>query len=343
MKNRIFSPYLVLGLVCAASIACKPIGPGQEKAFVMNEFLGTGINLGNALEAGPDWDWRLPLEESFFREIKAAGFDSVRIPVRWSAYAKTETPFTIDPDFFEKVDWAIDQSLNQKLAVVVNMHHYLELFENPAAHQKRFLALWAQIAERFKSLPETVFFEPLNEPNNALTPELWNELIPKVVEVIQESNPNRTLVIDVAHWSNVEYTPRLELPENDHNLIASFHYYNPHTFTHQSTPWSEPKFRKLSGIEWLGTDAEKEAVTRDLSIASEWASKNNRPLYLGEFGAYRAADMASRVRWTRFVADEARRLGMSVAYWEFGASFGLYDLQTGKWREELLDAVLPDD
>ena len=44
---------------------------------------------------------------------------------------------------------------------------------------------------------------------------------------------------------------------------------------------------------------------RDLDKAIAWAVKHRRPIYLGEFGAYSKADMESRARWTRFVADEA--------------------------------------
>ena len=91
----------------------------------------------------------------------------------------------------------------------------------------------------------------------------------------------------------------------------------------------------------MGTEGEKAAVARDMLIAYEFGKQLNLPVYLGEFGAYKAADMESRVRWTAFVADEARRLGMTVAYWEFGASFGLYDTQSDQWRRELAEAVLP--
>jgi aryl-phospho-beta-D-glucosidase BglC (GH1 family) len=39
--------------------------------------------------------------------IKEAGFNSVRIPIRWSAHASTAAPYDIETDFFRRVDWAI--------------------------------------------------------------------------------------------------------------------------------------------------------------------------------------------------------------------------------------------
>lgn len=303
--------------------------------------LGTGVNLGNALDAPYEGAWGIRLESSYFVRIREAGFDSIRLPVRWSAHAAKEAPYTIEDSFFERVDWALEQAEENGLSIVLNLHHYLELFEEPEKHEARFLALWSQIANRYKDAQPSVFFEPLNEPNTELTSDKWNALIPKVIAVIRKTNPDRPLVMGVANWSNVEYTPRLVLLDDDPNLILTFHYYSPHSFTHQGTPWSEPKFRNLKGIRWLGTDEEKQAVTRDFMIAVKYAEERDLPIYLGEFGAYEAADMDSRIRWTEFVADEARRMGMTVAYWEFGASFGLYDRSRKAWREDLLEAVLP--
>src|SRR4051812_1424479 len=76
-------------------------------ASEINRKIGRGINLGNALEAPKEGEWGLTLEEGYFEAIKKAGFDSVRIPIRWSAHAKAESPYTIDPRFFERIDWAV--------------------------------------------------------------------------------------------------------------------------------------------------------------------------------------------------------------------------------------------
>ena len=54
----------------------------ETLAFEANQRLGTGINLGNALESDPSWNWRLDLKKAYFSEIRGKGFDSVRIPVR---------------------------------------------------------------------------------------------------------------------------------------------------------------------------------------------------------------------------------------------------------------------
>jgi len=83
------------------------------------------------------------------------------------------------------------------------------------------------------------------------------------------------------------------------------------------------------------------SVTSSFDKAAKWAQDNNRPLFLGEFGAYEKADMPSRVKWTRFVRQEAEKHDISWAYWEFGAGFGIYDRDKQEWRTDLLKALIP--
>jgi endoglucanase len=79
---------------------------------------------------------------------------------------------------------------------------------------------------------------------------------------------------------------------------------------------------------------------RDFDDAAAWAAKNGRPLYVGEFGSYQEADMASRVRWTRAAVNEAQKHRFSWAYWEFCATFGAYDPIALVWREPLLQSLI---
>jgi len=123
--------------------------------------------------------------------------------------------------------------------------------------------------------------------------------------------------------------------------VVTFHYYSPFRFTHQGAGWVGRQSQQWLGTTWTGTTAEKAAVRRDLDTAIRWAVEHRRPVYLGEFGAYSRADMESRARWTRFVADEAIRRKIGFAYWEFCAGFGAYDPDKKQWHEPLKKALLP--
>ena len=86
---------------------------------------------------------------------------------------------------------------------------------------------------------------------------------------------------------------------------------------------------------------EQDVLSAKLSGAKQWAIDNERPLFVGEFGAYEQADRDSRVRWTSFVRSELERLNLPWTYWEFSAGFGVYDPLVDSWREPLLKALTP--
>jgi len=305
----------------------------------MRPKMSRGINIGNALEAPKEGMWGVYIKDEYFSIIREAGFDTVRIPIRWSAHAEEETPYKISDEFFKRVDHVINKALEQNLTVIINVHHYEEIMRDPLGHRERFLALWRQISERYKDYPEGLCFELLNEPHDALTSELWNDLLLHAIKIIRESNPTRKIIVGPVGWNSVYNLRDLVLPP-DKNMIVTFHLYTPFEFTHQGAEWVNPS--PPVGKKWLGTESEQKQIRDELDIAVKWAMEHgNIPLLLGEFGAYSKADMDSRVRWTYFVAREAEKRNIAWCYWEFCSGFGAYDPKAERWRAELLNALIP--
>jgi endoglucanase len=299
--------------------------------------LGRGISFGNALDTLREGDAGFRLRERYFAEVRDAGFDTVRLPVKWSAHAGESSPYTISPALFQRVDWAISEALDRGLNMVLNVHHYDELNHAPYEQQPRFLGLWRQIAARYAGWSGRLYFELLNEPRAAMTAKAWNELIPLALAVVRERDPGRAVIVGPARMNDIGALPELELPDDD-RLVVGVHYYAPFEFTHQGAPWRE------GADQWLGTtwgdDADRRAVRDDLARAASWARDHGRPLFIGEFGSYEKAGLAARRQWTRFVRLEAERLGLSWCYWDFGTDFGAFDQERNAWREPLRDALL---
>jgi endoglucanase len=364
-KSYAFIALIILLFGAACVIAAEPnTASTKPDPFKMNKMLGRGVNIGNALEAPTEGAWGVVIKEEYFDIIKRAGFNSIRLPVRWSGHALVEKPYTINPDFFKRVDTVVNWATSRNLPIMVNIQQYAELYTEPLAHKERFMALWKQIAEHYKDYPDTVLFELYNEPDDALTPQMWNEWLKEAITIIRQSNPNRTIVVGSANDSWITYLKLLELPENDRNIIVTVHHYFPHNFTHQGAPWMTPEkvaqshedmkvvnqnpnsdpnsnYNSWPGTKWMGTAEEKKAMTDIFDIGAAWGKEHNRPINLGEFGSYYKADMESRARWTKFIADTAAERGMSLMYWEFCAQeFGLYDRDTKSWRKPLLDAII---
>jgi endoglucanase len=334
--------------------------------------LGRGVNLGNALEAPTEGEWGIVLEEEFFRLIAAAGFDTVRVPIRWAAHAMTEPPYTIDEAFFRRVDWVLENAFANDLNAVINMHHYEAFADRPSAHKERFIAMWRQIARRYGDMPDALYYEPLNEPYGQLTAGTWNAILADTISAIREVDKVHTLVIDGTDWANASGLGKLNLPSDEANAVCTFHLYEPHMFTHQGAEWMDETY-STTGVQWPGppeTALTPVPATNNVPWIKKWfegynAEPANRnpagpapivdqfewatrygerldcPLWLGEFGAYSKADLQSRVNWTSFVRQEAEARGISWAYWEFGAGFGIYDREAREWREELLQALIP--
>lgn len=312
----------------------------EAEAFRSNRALGRGISLAHALEAPAEGAWGVILKPEFFQAISEAGFDTVRIPIRWPSHAATEAPFSIAPVFFARVDWAIQEALSRKLHVIINFHHYDEINDQPQKELPRLLALWDQIASHYRDFSDELLFELLNEPSGQLGDELWQDMFPKILRTVRETNPRRIVIIGPGHWNSFDHLERMHVPEEDQCVIVTFHYYSPLQFTHQGAHWIKGS-AAWKGTTWTATAAEKAALVNDFRAAAAWANQNYRPLHLGEFGAYEAADLDSRVRWTAAVAREAEKHGFSWAYWDFSADFGAYNAETRSWRQPLLRALIP--
>ncbi len=324
--------------------AAEPNAPSAKiDAFRMNQLLGRGVNMGNALDAPKEGEWGFTLEEKYFQAAKDAGFDSIRLPVRWSAHALTEPPYTIDPDFMKRVDWAVNCALSRNMPVILNVHHYYDLFSDPNGHKDRFLALWQQIAEHYKSYPEILLFEPINEPSGKLSGNVLNSVLKQAIDVIRKSNPDRIIVAG-SEWNSPGKLSSLQIPKDDRNIIVSIHTYSPLEFTHQGAPWvTDHDSNTWLGTKWMGTDAEKSPIAKELDTAVAWAKRYNRPINLGEFGTFNKADMESRARYTKFLADSAVERGFSFNYWQFDSDFAVYDTKTDTWIKPLRDALLPSE
>lgn len=335
---------IVCFLLLISVVGCKnsPVTTDQSIAakdiFALNRQLGRGVNFGNALEAPKEGEWGMVLQEEFFELVKQGGFQSIRLPVKWSNYAAATAPYTIAPSFFQRIDWCIAQATKRGLNIVINVHHYEGLDDRPVEHVERWLAIWEQVAARYKDQPDQVYFELYNEPHNELN-QYWNQYLTRGIDAVRKTNANRPIILGPTNWNNFSRLKDLLLT-GDKNLIVTFHYYEPFHFTHQDAGWVNGS-DAWKGTKWEGTKAEMDKVKEHFDLVAAWSKQQNRPIYLGEFGSYSKADENSRLRWTEFIRAEAEKRGFSWSYWEFGAGFGIYDREKKQWRENLWRSLVP--
>ena len=149
-----------------------------------------GWNLGNALEsAGATWDdatgtwinpwltdynqwetgWGNPkTTRQMIKAVREAGFDAIRVPVRWVPHITDYTTMTVDPVWMARVKEVVDWCLDEGLTVVINTHHELWLESHPYYSQqaellRRLKALWTNIATTFRDYDSRLAFSGTNE------------------------------------------------------------------------------------------------------------------------------------------------------------------------------------
>lgn len=320
---------IIGGLISLALFFASDDVAGQSvSAREQSDKIGRGVNIIGYDDAFWKDHHKGRFKERYFKMIKEGGFSSIRVNLH--AFRHMDANYTLDPAWLETLDWVVKKGLEAKLMVILDMHEYTKMADDPVAKKGMFLAFWKQMALRYKDQPTQVIFELLNEPNQKLTVDLWNEYLAEALKMIRETNPNRTIIVGPGNWNGIESLPTLVLPKDDKNIIVTVHFYHPMSFTHQGAPWSKNN-KDLSGIKWNGNPDEQELVTSRLKVAADWSRVNDCPIFLGEFGAYDKADMESRARYTDFVARTAEKFGFSWAYWQFDSDFIVYNIDREEW------------
>jgi endoglucanase len=319
----------------AALSACAPEASGQAQApgFPIRR----GVNLGGALEAAYEGEWGYRIQADHLSAIADAGFDGVRLPVRWDEHAEGRQGYRIDPEVLGRVEEIIGEALTRGLKVQLDIHHFWRLMEDPQRFTPRVAQLWRQIAEHFRSAPPELIFEVLNELNGghwtgARTTGLYQESI----EAIRESNPDRLVVVGPPDWNSINGLDGWSIPEGS-NLALTVHYYEPHNFTHQNGEWLEdpPNFGRV----W-GNSGDMAQVREHIARAADWAKERNLPLQLGEFGANRSLSVEQRALWIRTVREACEAHAAGWCVWDFATTFEIFNQERGAFVPELRAALL---
>jgi aryl-phospho-beta-D-glucosidase BglC (GH1 family) len=280
-----------------------------------------GINLGNTLEPPHEGEWNNPdAEEYYFDLYRDAGFDVVRIPVRWDGYTSDASPYTVQQSWLNRVEQVVDWALDRDLYVVINAHHEGWIKENYEDKnlRDRFDSIWSQISVKMQDKSEKLLFEIINEPNG-LTKAQNNELHQRVLNIIRKTNPTRNVIIQGHNWGGSSELIEMAIP-NDPYLIGSFHSYDPYLFG-------------LEGEGTWGSANDYTTLEDKFKSVNNWSEKNNIPVFLGEFGSLRECHYNSRMRHYQAYVELSLKYGFSPCAWDDGGNFRIMERQDREWGE----------
>ncbi len=346
-----------------------PITPVND-AVAYSLQMGIGWNLGNSLEAivngtpGDETVWGNPaVTQDLMNDVKAAGFDTVRIPVAWSKFSDPDN-FVIDAAWMDRVEEVVNYALNADLYVVMNEHWdggWLNhpLYVNQAALNNRLSIMWTQIANRFRGYDHRLLFagtnEVLNEGDFSTPPveyytvqNSFNQTFVNAVRATGDGNTDATdgnantdryLVVQGFN-TNIDHTVNFfALPSDtvSNRLFVEVHYYDPYNFTlnpdNVTTEW--PSATETWGNEARADSQFQEMKTNFIDLGI--------PVILGEYAAIRREDVpdheASMICWNRYITRSAVDHGLVPVYWDAGFTgqhgSGLFNRNNG-------DQVYPD-
>jgi endoglucanase len=294
----------------------------------------------NVMDGDPAWDggaaWFRPEQ---FGLIRGAGFDTVRINLHMFPHA--DKSGRLDARYLATLDRYVDAALNAGLTTVLDEHDDNSCDGDLADCRIRLPAVWGVVASRYRNRSNKLLFEILNEPHGAVTAPVWGTLFRSALNAVRATNPERNVVIGPAGYNSVEQLPTLDLPARDQHIIVTVHYYWPERFTHQGVPWVAD-LTYVHGITF-GSDEQKLKIRQDFDRVRDWGKAHNRPILLGEFGAYENGDLASRVTYISTVARMAEAHGLAWAFWEFETDFAAYDMKRDAWNTPILKALVPQE
>lgn len=300
-------------------------------ALEATRLMGNGINLGNTLEAcdnnvgiktntplSYETHWGQPkTTQAMIDGMKAAGFDTIRIPVAWMTNATHlyEGDYTIDADYMDRVEEVVRYARKAGMYVIINDHwdggwygmFGSESAETRALAMEAYKGMWQQIAERFRDYSDYLIFESANEElggrfdensplycsdsvvtyltddeRYALTNEI-NQTFVDVVRATGGNNATRFLLI-AGYSTNIDQTcdDRFQMPKDtaDSKLMVSVHYYDPWSYCGASSAASATKWGKVSDYEYLDQQLAKMTKFTEAGYG----------VVIGEYGALPGSD-----------------------------------------------------
>lgn len=300
-------------------------------ALEATRLMGNGINLGNTLEAcdnnvgiktntplSYETHWGQPkTTQAMIDGMKAAGFDTIRIPVAWMTNATHlyEGDYTIDADYMDRVEEVVRYARKAGMYVIINDHwdggwygmFGSESAETRALAMEAYKGMWQQIAERFRDYSDYVIFESANEElggrfdensplycsdsvvtyltddeRYALTNEI-NQTFVDVVRATGGNNATRFLLI-AGYSTDIDQTcdDRFQMPKDtaDSKLMVSVHYYDPWSYCGASSAVSATKWGKVSDYEYMDQQLAKMTKFTEAGYG----------VVIGEYGALPCSD-----------------------------------------------------
>jgi aryl-phospho-beta-D-glucosidase BglC (GH1 family) len=336
----------------AAAAATTRAHPASGDAMAQVAAMQPGWNLGNSLDAtgGDETSWGNPrITEALLDNVRAQGFNSIRVPVTWGRHQGPAPDHTLDAAYLGRVKEVVDWALADGFHVMINIHHdsWQWIADMPADRTgvlARYNAIWKQLSDTFRNSSPRLVFESVNEPQfsgssgDAQNAALLNELNTSFHRVVRQSGGNNTtrlLVLPTLHTS----TDQARVDElaatfdalGDRNLAATVHYYGYWPFS-----------VNVAGGTHFDATAQKDLTDAFGRVHDAFVARGI-PVILGEYGLLGfdrhtgTVQQGEKLKFFEFLGHHARTKKITTMLWDNGQHFQ----RTGfRWNDPELFAQI---
>lgn len=331
------------------------------------EKMKVGWVLGNTFDAYTDENledemsyesyWcKIDTTKEMIDAVKAAGFETLRVPVSWHNHVSDDGNYTISEAWLDRVQEVVDYAMENDMYVILNIHHdnstnYMYPSQEYMDQSKAYVkSIWTQLAGRFADYDEHLIMESLNEPRLVGTDYEWwldlnnsecvesvkciNELNQLFVDTVRASggyNAERYLLVPGYDASVQGATNQyFELPKdadgNENKILVEVHAYTPYNFALQAPDESG------STNQWsVDNAASTSEIDKTMDALFEQYVKNGTGVVIDEFGARdKGGNTQARIDFAAYYLAAARARSISCCWWDnnlfsgSGENFGIF-------------------
>lgn len=282
MKISLFLIGVFTCLSCEASTlhsssSSEGVGESIPTAQQWNKDV-VGWNLGNAFECSapgqdgesmqignPDGSihaetaWGSPVvTKKVIQAVKKAGFNAIRIPIRWQCHITNAQAMSIDKAWIARIKEVVGWCLDNGLKVIINVHHEKWLEGRPTYQYKeencqKLALLWMNIASEFANYDSRLAFAGTNEVHirdnwgkptaeNLEVQNAYNQIFVDMVRATGGNNAKRHLILQTYvcnPWFGIEngdfIIPKDAEGNGNNYMSVEFHYYQPWSYAGDCT------------------------------------------------------------------------------------------------------------
>lgn len=280
-----------------------------------------------------------------FANARKMGCDVIRLPIHFEKICKEEDGFLIPQKIWDILDNVAAWVEELEMYLVLDFHNDCGAdSKTPWDVDKILIPVWTQLATRYRDHSKYLVYEIMNEPH-AIEISRWNDIIARVFQVIRSIDKNHWIIVGGADWNST--AAMKALPDfQDDKVIYNFHYYDPHTFTHQGASWchmervigipfpydpekmpplpENPTSIEKYHFESYPVNGQLSKVVNCFDQYVEFSHQRNAPLFCGEFGCFMTVPNETRVGWYRIVAGLLAERGIARTSWDYYDGFGVF-------------------